>query len=113
MIYRTAAGSIVEVSGRYNGIHDITFDWFEEGACCEAYPVAELSSKDEPMLTWSCGCCGSGAVRLTAETPMESAVLVALTAWRDGIGLDEAMGALERAVGVAGRPATSSELGHG
>ena len=53
--YRTAAGSRVAISGKYRGIVEIEFDWFEEGACCEARPVVVGE-----MLTWSCACCRDG-----------------------------------------------------
>jgi hypothetical protein len=68
MNYRTPAGSLVEVSGKHNGIVTITFDWFEEGACCKAHPVDDLSDKAEPRLTWSCDCCGYGSAPLIVET---------------------------------------------
>ena len=65
--YITERGSSVEVSGAYNGIHDILFDWFEEGACCEAHPVAEIHG-DDAMLIWSCACCpDGGSARLRRE----------------------------------------------
>ena len=65
--YRTAAGSRVTISGKYRGIVETMFDWFEEGACCEAYPVVVGE-----MLTWSCACCRDGG----------SAALIPVT--RDG-----------------------------
>ena len=63
-VYRTPAGSTVEITGKHRGIVAITFDWFEENACMEAHPVENMSDKDEPMLTWSCECCGYGSARL-------------------------------------------------
>lgn len=65
--YRTAAGSRVTVEGRHSGIITIDWDRFEEGACVEARPEAELADKAEPMLHWSCACCESGNTRLFEE----------------------------------------------
>jgi hypothetical protein len=67
--YRTAAGSLVEVSGAHRGIIAITFDWFEEGACCEAHPCEDLSDAGEPWLRWHCECCGGGYARLARVKP--------------------------------------------
>lgn len=66
--YRTAAGSFVEISGQHRGISEITFDWCEEGACCEAHPVADVSDRRDPLLTWSCDCCEAGSAALV-EVP--------------------------------------------
>ena len=49
--YRTAAGSEVTVSGKYGGIYDFDFDWFEEGACVEAAPYIL-----DDCLCWACDC---------------------------------------------------------
>ena len=62
--YRTDAGSRVEISGAHRGISVIEWDWFEEGACPEARPVADVSDRAEPILIWSCECCGAGHARL-------------------------------------------------
>lgn len=65
--YRTDAGSRVEITGKHRGISTIEWDWFEEGACPEAHPVADVSRRDEQLLLWSCECCGSGQARLRAD----------------------------------------------
>jgi hypothetical protein len=62
--YRTERGSRVEISGKHRGISVIDFDWFEEGACFEARPVAEVN-----YLFWSCDCCGSGQAPLIRCDP--------------------------------------------
>jgi len=64
--YRTERGSMVEISGIHRGISEVTFDWFEEGACREAHPVADVKCRDDALLTWSCECCGTGSARLVA-----------------------------------------------
>jgi hypothetical protein len=55
----------VTVSGRHHGICDIVFDWFEEGACTEAHPAADIGDSSEPRLVWQCDCCGAGSAILT------------------------------------------------
>ncbi len=64
--YRTDNGSTLEVSGRHGGRVLASFDWFEEGACCDAecnpYPVEW--DDDEWHLTWRCDCHGEGHARL-------------------------------------------------
>lgn len=67
--YRTAAGSIVEISGEHRGISTIYFDWFEEGACIEAHPTADVTDKMDPRLSWQCDCCGYGETPLQPEQP--------------------------------------------
>jgi hypothetical protein len=67
--YRTARGSRVEISGAHRGISVINWDWFEEGACIEARPVAEVNSRDDPHLFWSCDCCGAGQAPLIRCDP--------------------------------------------
>lgn len=62
--FRTEWGSVVEVSGEQRGVFEITFDWFEEGACVEARGSATVDLLDEPMLNWRCDCCGEGCARL-------------------------------------------------
>ncbi len=64
-LYRTKAGSTVRVSGRYNGIIKIDFDWFEEGGCIEC-ESPEINIMDFPdrfgnfFLTWYCEYCSKG-----------------------------------------------------
>ena len=66
--YRTKAGSIVEISGKYSSKVSVEFDWFEEIACCDCrvnpYP-------DDGRLTWSCEYCGGGSAELTKEEVSE------------------------------------------
>ncbi len=49
--YHTAAGSTMRVSGQYGGISEVSFDWLEEGGCCDC--VAEPYD-DEGDLVWKC-----------------------------------------------------------
>lgn len=53
--YRTDKGSRVEVTGAHRGIVTIDLDWYEEGACVEARPLADVE-----RLYWSCACCPEG-----------------------------------------------------
>jgi len=72
--YRSAAGSLVEISGEHRGITTIVFDWFEEGACIEARPVAEVSDRRYPWLSWSCDCHGHRQAKLTVDRATEREV---------------------------------------
>lgn len=54
--YRTSHGSTVHVDG---GVFDISFDWVEEGACCESTP-----SVYDGRLCWQCACCEGGSAEL-------------------------------------------------
>ena len=61
-IYETEAGSILEYSGRYTGINEITFYWSDEmNACidCEPNTCPEWDGKNI-VLTWTCKNCGGG-----------------------------------------------------
>ena len=33
--YRTAAGSEMWISGKHDGVSEVSFDWFEEDACLD------------------------------------------------------------------------------
>lgn len=63
-VYRTEHGSTVRVSGKHRGIISIEFDWFEEDACPDAHPTADVSDPHDPVLSWECDCCGYGEARL-------------------------------------------------
>ena len=52
--YKTKAGSTVEISGKYNGIITIDWDWFEENACIESHPTWE---EDTESIVAHCECC--------------------------------------------------------
>lgn len=56
-IYRSEAGSEVKVSGKHMGIVEIDFDWFEEGACCDAEPSFENDDRKNPGIMATCECC--------------------------------------------------------
>jgi hypothetical protein len=59
--YRTAAGSVVRISGKHAGVATVEFDWLEEGGCidCEPNPMPV-----DGTLEWSCETCGGGSARL-------------------------------------------------
>lgn len=59
--YRTKKGSTMIVSESYAGKRQVSFDWFEEGACydCEPEPC-----DDEGYLVWHCAECGGGQTKL-------------------------------------------------
>ena len=69
--YRTAAGSTMEISGKYSGISRVEFDWLEEGGCvdckCSAYDV-------DGYLTWDCEECGGGSAKLIPVAMMPKSV---------------------------------------
>ena len=56
-------GSTLKISGKFNGIYDIDFDWFEEGACCEGHPKFN-EDMDEPAIIVYCECCGQQKIKL-------------------------------------------------
>lgn len=62
--YRTAAGSRVQVSGKHRGIFTVSFDWWEERACIEATPAADVSDPADAWLRWECPCHEPGMARL-------------------------------------------------
>jgi hypothetical protein len=76
-LYRTKAGSTVEISGTHAGISRVYFDWLEEpNACieCEVNPYPELWDEGKYHLTWSCeeGCGGNAELfpdSTVQETP--------------------------------------------
>lgn len=59
--YKTKAGSIVRISGKYSGITEVDFDWLEEEACieCQPDPYPEWDGNNL-VLTWHCEYCGGG-----------------------------------------------------
>ena len=59
--YRTAAGSLMEISGTYGGISRVDFDWIEEGACCDCKVNAYEDGGD---MCWSCDYCDGGRAKL-------------------------------------------------
>ena len=56
MKFISEKGSTVTISGKYNGIFTIDFDWFEEDACIEMY-LQFNKDFDEPAIIASCECC--------------------------------------------------------
>lgn len=62
--YRTKNGSAVTVEG---GKVVITFDWLEEGGCCDCVPYYEHC---DDFLHWECEKCGGGSAELI-ECPTE------------------------------------------
>ena len=64
--YKTRAGSIVTISGRYSGIAEVDFDRLEENACidCEPDPYPE-DDGDGYYLKWHCDYCGGGKAKLS------------------------------------------------
>jgi hypothetical protein len=65
--YATAAGSTIELSGKFSGATCVDFDWFEEPeACidCEVNPYPEDFGDGEWRLVWRCDYCGGGSARL-------------------------------------------------
>ena len=61
-IYETKAGSIIEYSGKYTGINEVTFYWSDEmNACinCEPNTHPEWDGQNI-VLTWTCEDCGEG-----------------------------------------------------
>ncbi len=63
--YKTKAGSIVEVSGKYNGIFTIDWDWVEEAACDSCTPDVDPLNE---MLVWYCDYCDGGKTDLLEVT---------------------------------------------
>ena len=63
-IYRTEAGSIVEITGKHCGVVSVDFDWFEEGGCCDCVPEPY---PEEDLLVWNCVLCGGGSAKLFKE----------------------------------------------
>lgn len=59
-------GSWVEVSGKHQGIFDISYDWLEEGGCCDAMPEFNRDY-DEPAIIARCECCEPQVVRLEKQ----------------------------------------------
>jgi len=54
-LYVTEHGSWVRTSGKYGGIVEISFDWYEEGDCCDAVP--EWDGGNQCIIA-RCDCCG-------------------------------------------------------
>jgi hypothetical protein len=66
-LYRTKAGSTLEISGPHAGIFRLSFNWIEEpGACldCKPSPEPEEWCAGDWRITWSCGYHQSGSARL-------------------------------------------------
>lgn len=64
--YRTAAGSEVEITGKYGGIVRIDFDRYEEDNCCMDC-VVNLDFEEENgeyYLSWYCDYCDGGMAKL-------------------------------------------------
>ena len=63
--FKTKAGSLVTITGRYGGIAEVDFDWFEEDACidCEPDPYPEWPG-EAWILRWHCDFCGGGKAEL-------------------------------------------------
>ena len=60
--YKTAAGSIVTISGKHGGVVEVDFNWLEENnACIECFP--DTSVQDD-RLTWYCDECDGGSAEL-------------------------------------------------
>ena len=57
--YVTAAGSRVEIFGKYAGAYRIDWDWVEENACIECQPCI-----DDGELAWHCEYCEGGRAKL-------------------------------------------------
>jgi hypothetical protein len=62
--YRTAAGSLVTISGAHARNYAIDFDWFEEEACIECHPSVDFESC---RLVWDCDYCDGGSAELIPE----------------------------------------------
>ncbi len=63
-IYKTEAGSTMQISGKYGGISSVDLDWLEEeNACCECVPDPY---DDKGFLTWCCEHCDGGQAKLEA-----------------------------------------------
>ena len=60
--YKTAAGSVVTISGKHGGIIDVDFDWLEEGGCIDCFPA--LDPREIDYLYWHCDFCGGGKAKL-------------------------------------------------
>ena len=56
--YHTSNGSLLEITGQYGGIVDLSFDRFEEGACIECQPDPYPDS--DGYLVWRCNHCDGG-----------------------------------------------------
>ena len=71
-LYRTTAGSTVELSGTHGGISRVLFDWLEESNACiecrvDPYPQSE-DFQGHFCLVWECDHCGGGYARLFSVT---------------------------------------------
>ena len=67
MTYKTKNGSTVTISGKHNGIVEISFDWFEEDNACVDCTVNVDSPNDYHTyreLMWVCNYCGGGRADL-------------------------------------------------
>jgi len=64
--YKTEAGSTVIISGKYSGVSEIEFDWYEEKACadCKPEPYPEEFNPDDWRLVWYCDFCNGGNAKL-------------------------------------------------
>lgn len=58
--YVTAAGSQIEIFGKYGMAWRGTFDRLEED-CCDWCNVVDV---DDGCLVWECECCGGGRAEL-------------------------------------------------
>ena len=59
--FKTQAGSLVTISGKYGGIAQVDFDWLEEDACCDCEPDPYPEWDGETwILRWHCRFCGGG-----------------------------------------------------
>jgi len=64
MKFVSAAGSSVVVSGKHHGIYTISWDWFEEGACCDSHPDFNMDFA-YPEIIAHCDCHKPVRVKLT------------------------------------------------
>lgn len=66
-LYRTEAGSEVEITGGHCGISEISFEWFEEDNacdCCEVHAYPDWNGGAWELI-WTCELCGGGSAVLT------------------------------------------------
>ena len=69
--YRTDAGSTLRVSGKYSGIFEVEFDWFEEMACCDCHASAHPEQyDDEWFLVWHCEICDGGQAKILLDAEL-------------------------------------------
>ena len=66
MKYVTAAGSTLEITGRFNGVANLWFDRIEEEACFDCRPDPYPDEYDgQKWLVWRCEECGGGRALLS------------------------------------------------